>query len=147
MTTPSGLPEEGLVIEWLGGNCPVQAEGTFDGQPFYFRSRGSAVTCEVGEWEWLGPVYEWPDAGWISEDVARAYILTALIDWRGRDSKYAKDQARRIARNRLRDAMMEHITWAARLDKVDGAAPVIAWHMAEAAKINQQVTEMDHEHS
>jgi hypothetical protein len=28
-----------LHIEWIGGKCPVQAEGTIDGHPFYFRSR------------------------------------------------------------------------------------------------------------
>ena len=27
-----------LAIDWIGGNCPVQAEGTIDGKRFYFRS-------------------------------------------------------------------------------------------------------------
>lgn len=35
----------GGVIDQLGGNCPVQAEGTIDGQRFYFRARGSS-------WQW-----------------------------------------------------------------------------------------------
>ncbi len=32
------LPD-GLVIDWCGGACPTQAEGTIDGHPFYFRAR------------------------------------------------------------------------------------------------------------
>lgn len=28
-----------LVIENIGGNCPVQAEGTMQGLPWYFRAR------------------------------------------------------------------------------------------------------------
>ena len=29
-----------LMIDWCGGNCPVQAEGKINGKPFYFRARG-----------------------------------------------------------------------------------------------------------
>lgn len=32
----------------LGGNCPVQGEGTIHGLPFYFRSRGRGWTFDVG---------------------------------------------------------------------------------------------------
>jgi hypothetical protein len=38
-----------IVIDWLGGMCPVQAEGTIEGKPFYFRSRGAHWSLEVGE--------------------------------------------------------------------------------------------------
>jgi hypothetical protein len=31
----------GIVIDSIGGNCPVQAEGSFDGMRFYFRARPS----------------------------------------------------------------------------------------------------------
>ena len=69
-------------IDCLGGNCPVQARGTIDGKPFYFRSRGEHWSMSIGgadvvgdpEWyheEEYGP---WPDAGWISDDQARAFI-------------------------------------------------------------------------
>lgn len=30
----------GIHFDFIGGNCPVQAEGSFDGLRFYFRARG-----------------------------------------------------------------------------------------------------------
>ena len=71
-----------LVINWLGGNCPVQAEGTICGKPFYFRSRGEHWSIGIGgepvrepEWE---REEEWGDgpfaAGWMPEDEARRII-------------------------------------------------------------------------
>lgn len=89
----------GIVVGWLGGNCPVQAEGTFDGEAFYFRARGTQVTCEVGEWEWRGPEYEWPDAGYISEAVARAFIGEAYGAWRRRNDATSVNRAEYRARN------------------------------------------------
>ncbi len=71
-----------LVINWLGGNCPVQAEGTVCGKPFYFRARGEHWRIGIGgkpicepEWE---REEEWGDgpfaAGWMPEDEARRII-------------------------------------------------------------------------
>lgn len=40
------IPE--LEIEELGGNCPVQARGTYKGMPFYFRARGTHASLSVG---------------------------------------------------------------------------------------------------
>lgn len=71
-----------LVIDWIGGNCPVQAEGAVCGKPFYFRARGKHWSMGIGgdpvsypEWE---RVQEWGDsqfaAGWMPEDEARRLI-------------------------------------------------------------------------
>lgn len=80
-------------VDWLGGNCPVQAEGTIEGKRFYFRARGEHWSMAVhptadgdylswpnddAEWvyeeEWdVGPF----DAGWMPEDVARGMIAKA----------------------------------------------------------------------
>jgi hypothetical protein len=38
---------EGLAIEYLSGLCPVQAEGTMDGFPFYFRARHTGWSLTV----------------------------------------------------------------------------------------------------
>lgn len=38
----------GVDIMWIGGNCPVQAEGRIDGLPFYFRARGQKWTIAIG---------------------------------------------------------------------------------------------------
>lgn len=38
----------GLHVEWAGGLCPFQAEGTLHGLPFYFRFRHSTGTLRVG---------------------------------------------------------------------------------------------------
>lgn len=64
------------------GNCPVQAEGTINGNKFYFRSRGTGWTLEFNEekhgdkpksqyGEWY---FKWPDGGWIDEETARKFI-------------------------------------------------------------------------
>ena len=71
-----------IVIDWIGGNCPVQAEGTIDGKSFYFRSRGEFWRLDIDgdtdagepEWSYGEPYGSWPDAGWITEDEARAFI-------------------------------------------------------------------------
>lgn len=77
-----------LQIETIGGNCPVQAEGTIDGVPFYFRARGRRWSMgiggdPVGEPEWLcqcswgdGPGDNRFAAGWMSEVEA-----LRLIEW------------------------------------------------------------------
>jgi hypothetical protein len=74
-----------MEIEWLGGQCPFQAEGTINGEPFYFRSRGTHWEMSIGEIDVSGdPVWyyeeeygEWPTAGWITADEARAFIRKA----------------------------------------------------------------------
>lgn len=74
--------QKGLKIDWLGGNCPVQAEGTVCGKPFYFRARWEhwsfrVGTDPIGNPEWLREG-EWGDgpfaAGWMPEDEARKII-------------------------------------------------------------------------
>ena len=88
----------GITIDWLGGNCPVQAEGSIDGKRFYFRARGehwefrvseSAETsannwpdffeCFCHEEEWGDGPY---DAGWMPEDVARQMIAKGAEAYR-----------------------------------------------------------------
>lgn len=71
------------VITSLGGNCPVQADGTIDGVPFYFRARGSRWSLSVGEHpvgdpDWFyEEQYDGGDdfaAGWMTEAEALAFI-------------------------------------------------------------------------
>ncbi len=78
----------GLVhIDQIGGNCPVQAEGTIDGEPFYFRARGQRWTIGIGgdtvmkpDWHYEQPYGEQQfDAGWMSVDEARAFIVGAAL--------------------------------------------------------------------
>jgi len=85
------MTDQGLQIDWLGGNCPVQAEGTIDGVPFYFRSRGDRWSFGVGpepvgdpEWEHIEPYGEWPEAGWITTEQAEAFINKAVAIYRER---------------------------------------------------------------
>jgi len=85
----------GITIDSLGGNCPVQAEGSFDAQRFYFRARGD-------EWEfhaWMGSEKyleapnpdEWYiehgygegyDAGWMPQHEAVNFICEAVTQYR-----------------------------------------------------------------
>jgi hypothetical protein len=39
----------GVKLDTYGGNCPVQIEGTYQGEPFYFRARGSHWAVYIGE--------------------------------------------------------------------------------------------------
>jgi len=77
---------DGIVIREIGGMCPVQGEGTVDGKEFYFRSRGSSWSMSIGgsnvvakpEWHYSEEYGAWPDAGYISEDEARSFVLKAV---------------------------------------------------------------------
>jgi hypothetical protein len=69
----------------LGGICPVQAEGTIAGKPFYFRARGSSWRLSVGdgdptgnpEWTYQEDYGENFEAGWMEEKEAIRFILQA----------------------------------------------------------------------
>jgi hypothetical protein len=76
-----------IEIEWIGGNCPVQAEGTVDGKEFYFRARGEAWSMQIGGQDVVGnPEWSYGEdygdepfaAGWMSEEEARAFIDKAI---------------------------------------------------------------------
>ena len=78
--------EPAIDITFLGGNCPVQAEGTIDGKPFYFRARGSHWTLSIGgvdpvdkpDWFWHESYGNGPfDAGWMPVDEAEAFLRAA----------------------------------------------------------------------
>lgn len=85
--------DPGLVVDWIGGNCPVQAEGKIDGEEFYFRARGNRWTMSIG-----GPqILSYPSwhheepygdtefaAGWMSEEEALGFIRKAVQMWRDR---------------------------------------------------------------
>jgi len=87
---------QGWNIDWLGGNCPVQAEGTVDGHAFYFRARGNSWQFHVARCQSEifdrdvfyheqdygdGPF----DAGWMPEDEARGFIAEAIALFRARE--------------------------------------------------------------
>jgi len=81
---------DGLVIDTSGGNCPLEIEGTIDGQPFYFRSRGKRWTIGIGgndvvmapDWHIEAPFGTWPDAGWMSEEQGLRIVEAACALWR-----------------------------------------------------------------
>jgi hypothetical protein len=87
------MAEPDVQIRCIGGNCPVQAEGTINGEPFYFRARGEHWSIEVEggfvledaekgiprhgfymEREYGDGPY---DAGWMPVDEARGFITEA----------------------------------------------------------------------
>jgi hypothetical protein len=74
-------------IDMIGGNCPVQAEGRIGGKTrFYFRARGDSWSMSIGgrdvvgmpAWYYAEPYGTWPDAGYMPEDEARAFIDKAI---------------------------------------------------------------------
>lgn len=50
------MREDALTVDWLGGQAPVQAEGTVAGRPFYFRSRYAHWTFSLSEDDEVHPV-------------------------------------------------------------------------------------------
>lgn len=81
----------GIAFTSKGGNCPVQAEGTFDGNEFYFRARGDEWQFHVGpDAERFGPneyVAEGEygdgfDAGWMPLHTAIAIICAQVEIYR-----------------------------------------------------------------
>jgi hypothetical protein len=86
------MPE--IKIDMLGGNCPVQAFGTVNGKPFYFRARGEHWSMSIGgvdcigapEWHYEEPFGTWPEAGWMSEEQAEQFLRAAA-------ERYVKETA------------------------------------------------------
>lgn len=88
----------GLRIEYLDGNCPVQAEGTVNGVPFVFKARGERwrlaigedpVAVSRGEKEGWYREADWGDkpfaAGWMPREEARAIIERCAADYMAAD--------------------------------------------------------------
>ena len=100
---------EQIDIEWLGGNCPVQAEGTIDGKRFYFRARGEHWSLTIhptasGEYlKWDDDQQAWEheeewgdgpfDAGWMPEEVAKRMIETGAMHYRASLKEQTKSEA------------------------------------------------------
>jgi hypothetical protein len=85
----------GITIDNIGGNCPVQATGSFDDQEFYFRARGDSWQLHVGphndrfsgkEWVVTDDYGEWPEAGWMPRHEAVMFICDCV-------EKYRKEKA------------------------------------------------------
>ena len=79
------MGEPSVVIDWIGGNCTVQAEGTVDGEPFYFRARGERWSIGIGgdpvdepKWFYEEPYGTWPDAGWMAVEEAETFLQAAV---------------------------------------------------------------------
>jgi hypothetical protein len=81
---------DGIEIDLLGGNCPLQAEGRIDGKPFYFRARGESWSLGIGgepvlDPEW-GHLEDWGDgpysAGWMEEAEALRMIAKGAAMYR-----------------------------------------------------------------
>lgn len=80
-------PDPAIKIEWLGGNCPVQANGLIDGKPFYFRARGNSWRMNIGGDEpVLSPHWTYGEeygeqayaAGWMPQHEALGFIAKAV---------------------------------------------------------------------
>lgn len=79
-------PDPQITIRWIGGNCPVQAEGNVGECDFYFRARGDSWSMGIGGDVVLSPDWghkeEWGegpyDAGWMPQHVALQMIGKAV---------------------------------------------------------------------
>jgi hypothetical protein len=81
----------GVKIDWIGGNCPVHAEGLIDGKQFSFRARGNRWSIEICDqprpaprWRYEEPYGLEPyEAGHMNGVEAHALILRAAEIYRG----------------------------------------------------------------
>lgn len=106
-------------IDWngsLGGNCPVQGEGTVNNHPWYFRARGEYWTIDIAAdhdkdpvdvgdfgvpgWHDEGYYGEWPSAGWMSENEAWLLIEKAMADFHGDRLQYVTDTSPFVVQTR-----------------------------------------------
>lgn len=82
----------GAKLDYIGGNCPVQAEGEIDSQRFYFRARGDAWQFHVAPTKDLifddgafciereyGEGFE---AGWMPKHEAIRFIVQGIAEFR-----------------------------------------------------------------
>ena len=84
------MTDPGVTITMLGGNCPVQAEGTIYNVPFYFRARGKHWSLGIGADPVVAPDWfmrrQYSDeeyaAGWIEEHEALEFIALAVAAFR-----------------------------------------------------------------
>lgn len=74
-------------VKYLGGNCPVQSEGTIDGKEFYFRARHNHWSMSIGgddligkpDWYYEEDYGEEPfSAGWMSQAQAADFMDKAF---------------------------------------------------------------------
>ena len=85
---------DGVELQSLGGNCPVQGLGTVDGLPFYFRARGEhwsfEVTHEGGDPPFTDAIWRTEReydggefaAGWMDRAEAVGFIAEAVALFR-----------------------------------------------------------------
>lgn len=92
-----------LKVAYLGGLCPVQAEGWVNGIPFYFRSRHDHWSVSIGEdpigtpWDHPGyyreevfSPYGWEhDAGYMHQNVALDIIWRCAREFAARRKENA----------------------------------------------------------
>lgn len=85
----------GLVIDSLSGQCPVQAEGTIMGRPFYFRARGNRWSFEVENQLTAQASYgeERYAAGYMPPNEAIAFIVESAIAWKARTAHHDDSRA------------------------------------------------------
>ncbi|MFX4300040.1 DUF433 domain-containing protein [Pseudosulfitobacter pseudonitzschiae] len=129
-----------LKVAWIGGNCPVQAEGTICETPFYFRARGEAWSFSAGADPIGNPDFIYREvypggtfaAGWMEETEALDLVR------KGAWMFLAKGQNKRIT-----DAEELLINGASPLIELDpeicGGRPRIKGTRLEIRKIADQV--------
>jgi hypothetical protein len=100
--------EPEIIYTELGGACPVQAEGTINGHPFYFRYRGDEWSLTIApkngdpmdidhavyyrsRHDHTGEIFN----GWMEDDEVREIISACAREWMegGRGSKRPSEES------------------------------------------------------
>lgn len=92
-----GLWPKGVDLECLGGNCPVQGEGSWRGRSIYFRARADAWALSVGasgKAMARGAGAARCNAGWMGRIEAQERMRAHLWSWSAQDRGLEDGSAR-----------------------------------------------------
>lgn len=103
------MSDPNIKLQYLGGCCPVQAEGTIDDEPFYFRARGEHWSMSIGgddvvmdpEWYHEEPYGdEAYAAGYMPQWEALGFIAKAVGMYAARSDEHPAEEVSRQSMER-----------------------------------------------
>ncbi len=98
------MDDDLFIIDSLGGQAPVQAEGTVRGYPFYFRARWDHWTFSISEKEDIDPV----DVDSAVADAGLGFYREGRYGTGPYDASYMpEEEARRIIRTCVQEYLRE----------------------------------------
>lgn len=150
------IKELNASIEWLSGQCPVQAEGDIGGKKFYFRARWNKWSVAIGDNPVGKPEFIYSEswgntpgeAGYMTEDESIVAIIRGLDAYKTTTAKEEYDAMwdDTVRRNAFRYAEQVQRDEPDRLDKIvdktvsmtlEASAKMVVRHMTDVDEEDQ----------